>query len=91
MTMEISQNDKQREKRIKKKNKQKRIFTNCRQFKRYGTSLLVQWLRLCAPNAGDLGSIPGQGTRSHMQQLKILHAMSETHQRQINKNKSIYF
>ena len=28
-------------------------------------SLVVQWLRLCAPNAGDLGSIPGQGTRSH--------------------------
>ena len=30
-----------------------------------GTSL-VKWLRLCAPNAGGLGSIPGQGTRSHM-------------------------
>ena len=29
-----------------------------------GTSMVVQWLRLCAPNAGDLGSIPGQGTRS---------------------------
>ena len=55
------------------------------------TSLVVQWLRLHAPNSGDLGSIPGQGTRSHMQQLKILHAMSETHQRQINKNKYIYF
>ena len=27
-----------------------------------GTSLVAQWLRLCAPNAGDLGSIPGQGT-----------------------------
>ena len=31
-----------------------------------GTSLVVQWLRLRAPNAGGLGSIPGQGTRSHM-------------------------
>ncbi|TEA28249.1 hypothetical protein DBR06_SOUSAS3310030 [Sousa chinensis] len=31
-----------------------------------GTSLVVQWLRLHAPNAGGLGSIPGQGTRSHM-------------------------
>ena len=30
-----------------------------------GTSLVVQWLRLHAPNAGGLGSIPGQGTRSH--------------------------
>ena len=29
-----------------------------------GTSLVVQWLRLCALNAGDSGSIPGQGTRS---------------------------
>ena len=29
-----------------------------------GTSLVVQWLRLCALNAGSLGSIPGQGTRS---------------------------
>ena len=35
-----------------------------------GTSLVVQWLRLCAPNAGGPGLIPGQGTRSLMQQLK---------------------
>ena len=46
-----------------------------------GTSLVVQWLRLHAPNTGDPGSIPGQGTRPHMlqlrvckPQLKILHA-----------------
>ena len=31
-----------------------------------GTSLVVQWIRLHAPNAGGPGSIPGQGTRSHM-------------------------
>ena len=31
-----------------------------------GTSLVVQWLRLQAPNAGGLGSIPGQATRSHV-------------------------
>ena len=31
-----------------------------------GTSLVVQWLGLHAPNAGGPGSIPGQGTRSHM-------------------------
>jgi hypothetical protein len=30
------------------------------------TSLVVQWLRLRAPNAGALGSVPGHGTRSHM-------------------------
>ena len=35
-----------------------------------GTSLMVQWLRLRAPDAGGLGSIPGQGTRSHMPQLR---------------------
>ena len=27
---------------------------------------MVQWLRLQAPNAGGLGLIPGQGTRSRM-------------------------
>ena len=39
-----------------------------------GTSLVVQWLRFHTPSAGGLGSIPGQGTRSCMSQLKILHA-----------------
>ena len=28
-------------------------------------------LRLPTPNAGGLGSIPGQGTRSHMLQLRV--------------------
>ena len=31
------------------------------------TSLVVQWLRLRAPNAGGPCSIPGQGTRVHVQ------------------------
>ena len=31
-----------------------------------GTSLVVQWVRLRAPNAGGPGLFPGQGTRSHM-------------------------
>ena len=31
-----------------------------------GTSLVVQWVRLCDPNAGGLGAIPGRGTRSRM-------------------------
>ena len=35
-----------------------------------GTSLVVQWLRLCTSNAGGPGSIPGQGTRSYMLQLR---------------------
>ena len=38
------------------------------------TSLVVQWLRLCSPNSGGPGSIPGQGIRSYMLQLKIQHA-----------------
>ena len=35
-----------------------------------GTSLVDQWLRLSAPNAGGLGLISGQGARSCMLQLK---------------------
>ena len=34
---------------------------------RLGTSLAIQWLRLCDSTARGIGSIPGQGT-------KILHA-----------------
>ena len=34
----------------------------------FGTSLAVQWLRLCASKAGDMGSIPGLWT-------KIAHAV----------------
>ena len=61
---------------------------------RMGISLVVQWLRLCNPNAGNPGSIPGQGTRSHMVklrvcrlQLKIPHDAPTTQCSQINKNK----
>ena len=36
-----------------------------------GASLAAQWLRLHAPNAGGPGSIPGQGTRSHMPHLHV--------------------
>ena len=36
-----------------------------------GTSLVAQWLRLHTPNTGDWGSTPGQGTRSHIPQLKV--------------------
>ena len=38
---------------------------------------MVQWLRFHTPNAGILGSIPGQGTRSHMPQLRGSHASAE--------------
>ena len=64
-----------------------------------GTSLVVQWLRHHASNAGGPGSIPGQGTRSHMLQLrvrilqlKILHVTAKilrtaTRTRRSQKNK----
>ena len=35
-----------------------------------GTSLVVQWLRLRAPNAGVLGSILSWGTQSHIAATK---------------------
>ena len=54
------------------------VMVECEPIKRvtWGTSLAVQWLRLCAPNVGDGGSFPGQGT-------KIPHA---TKHRQNNNN-----
>ena len=36
-----------------------------------GTSLVVQSLRLQAPKAGGLSSIPDQATRFHMLQLRV--------------------
>ena len=36
-----------------------------------GTSLAVQWPRFCIPKARGPGSIPGQGTRSHMLHLRL--------------------
>ena len=36
-----------------------------------GISLVVQWLRFLAPNAGNLGLIPGQGARFCMPQLRL--------------------
>ena len=54
-----------------------------------GISLVVQWLRPHAPNAGGPGSIPGQETRFCMLQLKILHAATKTGHRPKKKNKDI--
>ena len=45
---------------------------------RLGTSLVVQWLRLHTLYVGGPGLIPGQGTRYHMPQLKILHTTTKT-------------
>ena len=39
----------------------------------YGTSLVVQWLRLCASIAGGMGLIPGWGNKiPHAAQNKNL-------------------
>ena len=55
---------------------------------RIGTSLVVQWLRLHAPNAGGRGSNPAQGTRSHMHAAtKSSHATTKTRRNQIKINK----
>ena len=60
-------------KRIKNIHPQRHLYMNVHSSKIHtsakvetGTSLVAQWLRPCAPNAGGQGSIPGQGTRSHM-------------------------
>ena len=50
-----------------------------------GTSLVVQWLRLCILEQEDLGLIFGQGTRYHTVQLKILHATTKTRGNQKKK------
>ena len=52
------------------------------------TSLVAQWLRLCAPNAEVPGSIPGQGTMSHMwhkDRRSFLSAATKIQCSQINK------
>ena len=36
-----------------------------------GISFVVQWLKLHNPKAEGLGSIPGQGTKSHIPQLTV--------------------
>ena len=47
-----------------------------------GTSLAVQWLRLCTSTAGDPGSIPGRGT-------KIPHATRCSQKTKTKTNKNL--
>ena len=47
------------------------IWTDEYKRRSQGTSLVIQWLRFHTSDAGDLGLIPGQGTRSHMLQLRV--------------------
>ena len=44
-----------------------------------------RWLRLHTPSAGGLGSIPGQGTRSHIPQLQFLCVANKTQCNWIDK------
>ena len=53
-----------------------------------GNSLMVQWLRLCSPDTGGLGLIPGQETRSHVSQLRPNAAKKKTKKKKI---KNLYF
>ena len=59
-----------------------------------GTSLVVQWLRLLTLNAGDPGSTPGQGTRSHMSQWTVQRFQLEDPECQnkdlVQRNKSVF-
>ena len=52
---------------------------------------MVQWLRCWAPKARGLGWIPGQGTRSHMLQLKFVHAAANSQRSQIKSLKKFFF
>ena len=62
-------------------------FLVCRQDPSLETCLVVQWLRRHAPSAGDPGSIPDWGTRSHVLQRRseIPSAAAKTWHSQINK------
>ena len=48
-----------------------------------GTSLIIQWLRLYAPNEVGLGLIPDYGTRPHRPQLKDPSCLSEDGRSQV--------
>ena len=55
-----------------------------------GTSLVVQWLRFCAPSTRGSTLIPGWGTRFRMpQQSKIPCATTKTWYSQIFKNLAV--
>ena len=49
----------------------------CRGRRAPGTSLVIQSLGLCPPNAGGRALIPGQGIRSHMLKLKTQNAITK--------------
>ena len=50
----------------------------CSKLEMYGGTPLGPMAETPAPNAGGQGSIPAQGTRSHIPQLKISHATTKS-------------
>ena len=48
-----------------------KVTMNSIQNQHSGTSLMVQWPRVCIANTGSQGMIPGQETRSHLPQLRV--------------------
>ena len=50
---------------------------------------MVQGLRLHAPNAGGLGLISGQGTRSHMLQLRVHMLQQKLQPNKLKKENSL--
>ena len=70
-----------------------RLESKKRKDTRLGISLVVQWVRLWAPNEGGPGLIPDQGIRPHVPQLrvwvlqlKILRTATKTRHSQIKKH-----
>ena len=65
------------------------IWTHTLKCTHRGTSLAVQWLRICASTAGHTGSIPGQGSstchvmwpknKMHSQRHTCIHTCAHTH------------
>ena len=51
------------------------------------TSLVVQWLRICLPMTGDVGSIPGQGAQipQDTRQLIPFTITTDAHMPQLEK------
>ena len=43
-----------------------RVFLDLYNQKQVEISMVVQWVRLLAPNAGALDSVPDQGSKFHM-------------------------
>ena len=59
------------------------LYMESKNQNKWGTSLVVQWLRIHAPNAGGTGSVPGWG-------IKIPHAAQHGQKIIITKQKQIH-